>query len=76
MRIVREECGDEEVNALVWKCLGYRVGGDGAYGNDAVFPKWRAKYPEPPDLVGATRRPTTGSVRFPPETCSKIRRAS
>lgn len=54
VRIVREECGDDEVNALVWKCLGYRRDGE-SYASDAVFPKWRAKYPAPPDLVGVTR---------------------
>lgn len=55
VRIVREECEDGEVNALVWKCLGYRAASDGSYTADAVFPKWGAKYPTPPDLVGVTR---------------------
>ena len=54
VRIVREECSDEEVNELVWKCLGYRRQGD-KFVNDEVFPKWREKYPDPPDLVGVTR---------------------
>ena len=54
VRIVREECSDEEVNALVWKCLGYRREGEG-WDNGEVFPKWRAKYPTPPDLVGVLR---------------------
>ncbi|KAH8043914.1 DUF1823-containing protein [Aureococcus anophagefferens] len=37
--------GDDEVNALVWKCLGYRRDGE-SYASDAVFPKWR-QYPAP-----------------------------
>jgi len=49
VKIVNEEVSDSEVNELVWRCLGYR--------EDAseVFPKWAAKYPEPPDLVGVSR---------------------
>jgi hypothetical protein len=35
---------------------GYRyVPSEGRWDNTHVFPKWRAKYPEPPDLVGITR---------------------
>lgn len=54
LRIVREECTDEEVNQLVWKCLGYRRREE-EWDTTLVFPKWRTKYPEPPDLVGVTR---------------------
>ena len=43
------------MNELAWKCLGYRRSADGAMDASQVFPKWRAKYPEPPDLVGVTR---------------------
>lgn len=54
VKIVREECTDDEVNALVWKCLGYRKT-ETSYENRDVFPKWRDKYPTPPDLVGVSR---------------------
>ena len=54
VKFVREEVSDQEVNELVWRCLGYRRV-DGAWNADQVFPKWRAKYPQPPDLVGVTR---------------------
>ena len=39
-------------------CLppGYRyVPTEGRWDNTRVFPKWRARYPDPPDLVGVTR---------------------
>mmetsp|Transcript_4464 Transcript_4464/g.13978 ORF Transcript_4464/g.13978 Transcript_4464/m.13978 type:complete len:246 (+) Transcript_4464:1-738(+) len=55
VKIVREECSDDQVNALVWQCLGYRLQQDGTYDATEVFPKWRARFPEPPDLVGITR---------------------
>ena len=57
--LVWERCSDDEVNRLVWKCLGYRraegAPDDAPWENDAVFPKWRARFPQPPDLVGVTR---------------------
>ena len=35
---------------------GYRyVPTEGRWDNSNVYPKWRARYPEPPDLVGVTR---------------------
>jgi len=47
---------DEEVNGLVWKYLGYRKDeATGEWDASKVFPKWAAKYPTPPDLVGVTR---------------------
>lgn len=56
VKIVKLACKDEEVNWLAWKCLGYRyVPTEGRWDNSNVFPKWRARYPEPPDLVGVTR---------------------
>jgi hypothetical protein len=42
----------QDVNTLVWKCLGYRPTEDGAWGNDKCFPKWREKFPGPPDFIG------------------------
>ena len=45
-----------EVNALVWKYLGYRLDeASGAWDARGVFPNWRARYPDPPDLIGVTR---------------------
>lgn len=56
VKIVTLEATDSECNALVWKCLGYALDPEtGKYNNDKVFPKWREKYPEPPDLIGLTR---------------------
>jgi len=61
LKIVRSECTDLEVNTLVWKCLGYRFqqqqdGGNGGTWTAAeCFPKWKEKYPAPPDLIGMQR---------------------
>mmetsp|Transcript_27398 Transcript_27398/g.61883 ORF Transcript_27398/g.61883 Transcript_27398/m.61883 type:complete len:254 (+) Transcript_27398:56-817(+) len=53
---VLQENTDEEVNFLVWKCLGYRYNPETEeWTNEDVFPKWREKYPSPPDLIGVTR---------------------
>jgi hypothetical protein len=56
LKIVRDngDCTDLEVNTLVWKCLGYRFSND-AWTNDLVFPKWREKFPTPPDFIGMQR---------------------
>eukprot|EP00961_Rhodomonas_salina_P192877 2602686-Rhodomonas_salina.2 len=73
----------QEVNDIVWKCLGYKKDeATGEYsryiyqrprfampGTDTadddtsedVFPKWREKYPNPPDLVGS--RPPPSCIR-------------
>ena len=98
---MKQQCKDEEVNQLAWKCLGkptppthppthssihpsihsfidpfshfssihppthlptypllpgYRyIPTEGRWDSSKVFPKWAARYPEPPDLVGVTR---------------------
>jgi hypothetical protein len=54
LKIVHSECSDLEVNTLVWKCLGYRFDGE-AWTAVECFPKWREKYPTPPDLIGMQR---------------------
>eukprot|EP00667_Euglena_gracilis_P016396 EG_transcript_17158 len=51
---LRQETTDEEVNVVVWKCLGYRFI-NGEWDNTDVFPKFRAEHPSPPDLIGVTR---------------------
>ena len=60
LRIILSMCTDEEVNELVWKCLGYRRVTDnsaeeGEWDATECFPKWRDRFPTPPDLVGITR---------------------
>ena len=59
IRIVRQESSDEDVNRLVWRCLGYRgqVAEDGAVSWDAekCFPKWKTRFPTPPDVIGMKR---------------------
>lgn len=47
---------DLEVNTLLWKCLGYRFDPESETWNSSkVFPKWRERFPEPPDLIGMQR---------------------
>ena len=56
LRIVRMECNDLEVNTLVWKCLGYRFDPEKEeWTNEEVFPKWKEKFPTPPDFIGMQR---------------------
>lgn len=56
LKIVDLSASDEDCNTLAWKCLGYAyVEEQGVWNADNVFPKWRAKYPEPVDLIGVTR---------------------
>ena len=59
LKIVKIECTDLEVNTLVWKCLGYRfdegAGDVGEWQPDEVFPKWKERFPTPPDFIGMQR---------------------
>lgn len=56
LRILMIECSDLEVNTLVWKCLGYRFDPEKEEWNDSeCFPKWKERYPTPPDLIGMSR---------------------
>ena len=55
LRILLGYASDTEVNSLVWKCLGYRPDGSGGWSNAGCFPKWREKYPNPPDFIGLTK---------------------
>ena len=56
LRIILSMCEDEEVNELVWKCLGYRWKAEtDEWDASECFPKWRERFPTPPDLVGVTR---------------------
>lgn len=61
LKIVKSESTDLEVNTLVWKCLGYRYNendddDDGSKWTPAeVFPKWKERFPDPPDFIGMQR---------------------
>lgn len=56
LQIVKLDCTDLEVNTLVWKCLGYRFNEeDEAWTPDEVFPKWKERFPDPPDFIGMQR---------------------
>lgn len=50
----RSNVTDLEVNTLAWKCLGYRFE-DGEWNARKVFPKWKERYPTPPDVIGMQR---------------------
>ena len=52
----RSNVTDIEVNTLVWKCLGYRFDSEKQeWTAPEVFPKWRERYPTPPDVIGMQR---------------------
>ena len=56
VKIVNENCTDLEANTLVWKCLGYRYDAtEKVWRNDECFPKWKERYPNPPDFIGMQR---------------------
>ena len=56
LAIVTSECNDLEVNTLVWKCLGYRYNKENnEWTPSEVFPKWKERYPTPPDFIGMKR---------------------
>lgn len=55
-RILMLRCTDLEANTVVWKGLGYRFDAEKEeWTNEEVFPKWREKFPSPPDLIGMQR---------------------
>lgn len=65
LRIVRSEIDDASVNRLVWNALGYRRAVEldaetltaiEVWTPDEVFPNWKKNYPEPPDVIGVTRK--------------------
>ena len=52
----RSNVTDLEVNTLVWKCLGYRFDPENeVWTAPEVFPKWKERYPTPPDVIGMQR---------------------
>jgi len=55
-KIIDRTASDLEVNTLVWKCLGYRFDPNTIqWTSTNVFPKWKERYPEPPDVIGMQR---------------------
>mmetsp|Transcript_2501 Transcript_2501/g.3459 ORF Transcript_2501/g.3459 Transcript_2501/m.3459 type:complete len:256 (+) Transcript_2501:28-795(+) len=63
LKILHSEMPDQEVNEIVWRCLGYQQTEAGSEGGEesskwvpvSCFPKWQEKYPTPPDVIGVTR---------------------
>ena len=65
LAVVNQEVSDEEVNRLVWRALGYRsaveldaetLTATEVWTPDDVFPNWKKSYPQPPDVIGVTRK--------------------
>lgn len=71
VNIVNLKYTDQECNVIAWKCLGYKYNkeSDKFELSSSVFPKWAAKYPDAPDLIGITRK-------YDPETDKVVRNAS
>ena len=71
VKIVNLECSDLECDHLAWKCLGYKYDENlkAFVLSSDVFPKWAAKYPEAPDLIGIARN-------YSPEIDKPVRDAS
>lgn len=66
VKIVMLEATDQQCNDLFWNCLGYRYDAETqTYDNGKVFPKWRGKYPNPPDVIGVTRNYADVSIDKP-----------
>eukprot|EP00854_Cymbomonas_tetramitiformis_P027001 gene27001-33213_t len=56
LRIINSELSDTETNEIVWRCLGYTYVEDAKqWEPSGCFPKWRERYPLPPDVIGVTR---------------------
>ena len=52
--ILKDEMADDDVNQLLWHCLGYRYdNGSDQWDSSAVEPEWRSDYPEPPDFIAS-----------------------
>jgi hypothetical protein len=55
-KIIDRKSSDLDVNTLVWKCLGYRFDVENeAWTPEEVFPKWKDRFPDPPDFIGMKR---------------------
>ncbi|MBI4782595.1 MAG: DUF1823 family protein [Oscillatoriophycideae cyanobacterium NC_groundwater_1537_Pr4_S-0.65um_50_18] len=52
--ILKDEMADDDVNQLLWHCLGYRYDdGTGQWDSSAVELEWRSDYPDPPDFIAS-----------------------
>jgi hypothetical protein len=72
--ILQDTIADATVNALLWKCLGYRYDQDSQqWLTDGVDPDWREAYPEPPNFIES--RPATVKLTrsIPPEDKQRLK---
>ena len=85
LQIVQSELSDEEVNKLVWQCLGYEMTIDldpetltateKWSVSDKVFPNWAKRFPEPPDVIGVTRKYYPEIDKPVKEACASLTRS-
>jgi len=85
LQIVQSELSDEEVNKLVWQCLGYEMTIDldpetltateKWSVSDKVFPNWAKRFPEPPDVIGVTRKYYPEIDQPVKEACASLTRS-
>ena len=85
LQIVESELSDEEVNKLVWQCLGYEMTIDldpetltateKWSVSDKVFPNWAKRFPEPPDVIGVTRKYYPEIDQPVKEACASLTRS-
>ena len=85
LRIVQSEISDEEVNKLVWRCLGYEMtieldpetltATEKWRVSNKVFPNWAKRFPEPPDVIGVTRKYYPEIDQPVKEACASLTRS-
>jgi hypothetical protein len=85
LQIVQSELSDEEVNKLVWQCLGYEMeieldpetltATEKWKVSDKVFPNWAKRFPEPPDVIGVTRKYYPEIDQPVKEACASLTRS-
>lgn len=85
LRIVQSEISDEEVNKLVWRCLGYEMtieldpetltATETWRVSNKVFPNWAKRFPEPPDVIGVTRKYYPEIDQPVKEACASLTRS-
>jgi len=85
LQIVQSEISDEEVNKLVWRCLGYEMtieldpetltATETWRVSEKVFPNWAKRFPEPPDVIGVTRKYYPEIDQPVKEACASLTRS-
>ena len=85
LQIVQSEISDEEVNKLVWRCLGYEMtieldpetltATEMWQVSEKVFPNWAKRFPEPPDVIGVTRKYYPEIDQPVKEACASLTRS-